>query len=375
MTHDINIDEFKQALWSGRLSRRDIVKIFAAAGVVMTTVPLSAARRSARAQDDITLFTWTGYDDPEFYPSYVETHGGPPSFALYGDEEEALLKMKGGFDPDVVMPCSYKVQKWYDAGVLESIDTSRLSNWGDIFESLRSMDVVEIDGKTVWVPADWGQTSVLYRTDLAPEYVGNESWNILWDPKYAGRLAMMDSLIDGVAVAAIVAGIDPFNITDDQIEIVRDKLAEQRPLLRFYSNDLTSMEQALASGELVAATLWNQSYVTLKSEGHPVAFMNPKEKAMTWVCGVSIVKGTKSIDKAHDLIDAFLDPRSRAKDITEFGYGSATKGGFDLVDDATLADVGLPRDPTEMLQSGLFQLPMANEEKLQMMFESVKAGA
>jgi spermidine/putrescine transport system substrate-binding protein len=371
----MNIGEFKQALWSGRLSRRDIAKAFAAAGVIMTTVPLSAVRRSALAQEEITLFTWTGYDDPEFYQKYVEMHGAAPTFALYGDEEEALLKMKGGYDPDVVMPCSYKVQKWYDADVLEAIDTSRITHWGDIFDSLRSMSVVEIGGNTVWVPADWGQTSVLYRTDLAPEYVGNESWNILWDPKYEGRLAIFDSLIDGVAVAAIVAGLDPFNITDDQIETVRAKMAEQRPLLRFYSNDLTSMEQALASGELVAATAWNQSYVTLKNEGHPVAFMNPKEKAMTWVCGLSIVKGTKSIDKAHDLIDAFLDPRARAKEITEFGYGSATKAGFDLVDDDTLAELGLPRDPTELLQSGLFQLPMANEEKLQMMFEAVKAGA
>ena len=52
--------------------------------------------------------------------------------------------------------------------------------------------------------------------------------------------------------------------------------------MRFYSNDMTSIQQALASGELVAAVVWNDSYTFLKGEGHPVAFMSPKEGAMTW---------------------------------------------------------------------------------------------
>jgi len=55
----------------------------------------------------------------------------------------------------------------------------------------------------VWVPIDWGQTSIVYRTDLAPEYVDNETWAILWDPKYKGKLAVFDSLVDGVVIAAV----------------------------------------------------------------------------------------------------------------------------------------------------------------------------
>src|SRR5262249_35301438 len=272
MISDTN--QFKADLRSGRLSRRDIVKAFAAAGVVVSAAPLAALRNPAFADEDATFFTWSGYDVPEFYPTYVEKYGHPPDFTIFGDEEEALVKMKAGFTPDVVNPCSYKVKKWYDAGVLIPIDTSRLKNWNDIFDSLRGMSTVQMDGKTVWIPADWGQTSVLYRTDLAPEYVNNETWNILWDPKYKGRLGLFDSLVDGVAVSAIVAGLDPFNLSDADIEVVRKKLTEQRPLLRFYSNDLTSIEQALASGELLAPTPLNQSYLTLHHHGHPLPFLN-----------------------------------------------------------------------------------------------------
>jgi spermidine/putrescine transport system substrate-binding protein len=370
----LDVERFKQALWSGRISRRDFHTALASVGLALTATPVGGRRAKADPEGEPVLFIWAGYEVPELVPAYIEKHGRAPDYSLFGDEEEALAKMAAGFKPDVTMPCSYKVQKWYDAGFLGPIDTSRLSNWNDIFPSLRGIDVVELNGETVWVPMDWGQTSVLYRTDLAPEYVENETWNILWDPKYAGRMALFDSLIDGVAVAAIVLGLDPWNLDAAGIEQVRAKLKEQLPLLRFYTNDMTTVEQALSTGELVAATTWNSSLVNLLKEGLPVKFMNPKEGAMTWVCGISLIRGTEFTDKGHEVIDALLDPRSRAWEIENFGYGSATKGGFDSVSDEKLASLGLPRDPEPLLASGIFQSPMANEAELQTMFEEVKAG-
>ncbi|MSP84100.1 MAG: extracellular solute-binding protein [Alphaproteobacteria bacterium] len=369
----MDIVRFKQALFSRSLTRRQFKEALASVGLAATFAPMSGKARAQDA-DHPTFYLWAGYEVPEMLPAYIEKYGRAPDYSLWGDEEEALAKMTAGFKPDLTMPCSYKVQKWYDAGFLGAIDTAKLSNWNDIFESLRTMKETTMNGETVWVPIDWGQTSVLYRTDLAPEYVGNETWNILWDPKYAGRMSLFDSLIDGVAVAGIVLGIDPFNMNDEQIELVRAKLKEQLPLLRFYSNDMASVEQALASGELVAATTWNASLVNLKKEGLPVAFMNPKEGAMTWVCGLSVIKGTERMDKVYEVIDAVLDPRSRAWEIEAFGYGSATKGGFDGVSDEVLASLGLPRDPGPLLASGIFQAPMANESAVQTMFEEVKAG-
>jgi spermidine/putrescine transport system substrate-binding protein len=47
-------------------------------------------------------------------------------------------------------------------------------------------------------------------------------------------------------------------------------MREQRPLIRIYTDDTSSLEQALSSGELVAAMTWNSSATLLKSEGVPV---------------------------------------------------------------------------------------------------------
>jgi spermidine/putrescine transport system substrate-binding protein len=189
---------------------------------------------------------------------------------------------------------------------------------------------------------------------------------------------MMDSLIDGVMVAAIVGGAkDPFNMTPEEVEMARDLLRKQLPLLRFYANSATDIQNAIASGEVVAAVSWNDAYSALKAEGVPVKFMNPKEGAMTWTCGISLMADADpdKIDKAYDLMDSLLSPEAGAWEITEFGYGHANRKAFELVDEATLADRGLTKNPEDRLNSGIFQEPIGNEPELQTMFEEVKTGA
>lgn len=357
-----------------KVTRRYFQQMLASLGVVATAVPLAATSSRADPNDHPVFFGWGGYDVPELWPSYQEKYGALPRFTNWGDEEEGLTKIRGGFRPDVVFPCNYKVRKWQESGFIGEIDPSRLKNFPDIFPSLLDIDGSVVDGKRYWVPTDWGQTSIIYRTDLAPEYVHNETWEILWDPKYKNRVAMFDSLVDGVVAAAIVAGVDPWDYTsEDNLAKTRVKLEELARNVRFFSNDATTMAQGLATGELIAATAWNEMIVDLQKQGLPVKWMSPREGAMTFVCGLSIVEGTPFYDKAHEMIDAMLDPRSRAWEIMNFGYGSATKPGYDLVDPDVLKSMGLASNPDEILSAAQFQQAIKGEQRLQMMFEEVKA--
>src|SRR3546814_4959706 len=60
------------------------------------------------------------------------------------------------------------------------------------------------DGQHYLVPFDWGNASVVYRTDIVGEkYQKENSWAILYDPEYRGRLAMFDGETAAVGVAAL----------------------------------------------------------------------------------------------------------------------------------------------------------------------------
>ena len=373
--NDVSTERLTQAIENGRLTRRQTNKALVSAGLMSIGMVFGPKMAGAAAADHPTVFTWSGYEDDGFMGSYVEAYGEKPNFSFWGDEEEAFAKMRAGFDPDVTAPCSYKINHWNDAGMLAEIDSDRLTNWSEQIPSLTNVPDTIHDGKRLWICEDWGQTSITYRTDLVD--IEEESWGLVWDKRYAGRLSMIDSLIDGVMVAAIYIGAkDPYNMTPDEVATTKEALQEQIPLLRFYSNSMTEVEQALASGELVAAVTWNASALELSNQGLPVRFMVPKEGAMTWTCGLSLMSWADpaKLDRSYAVLDSYISKESGYWEITNWGYGHANARAFDNVTDEELAARGLSNDPDALINSGIFQGAIGNEPELQAMFEEVKAG-
>ena len=377
---ELKKEDVVEQLATGQMSRRQFNQSLMALGATMVMMPMGSRSAFAGSDDHPTVFTWEGWDVPELHQPYLAKHGESPNMAIFGDEEEAFAKMRAGFKVDLTQPCTYKVPIWKDAGILDPIDTSRLSTWDDIIPSLKTIPGTYEGNNQYFFPTDWGLTSVLYRADLAPEYVDNESWGLLWDPKYKGRLSMADSLIDGVMVAAIYIGAkDPFNMTDDEMAKTRAALKEQLPLMRYYWTSPADIEQALASGELVATSAWNSSYAALKKEGLDVRYTSPKEGAMTWVCGFCLMSDhdPAKLDRIYDYLDAYASVESGVFALTEYGYGHGNINAFAKVEQDSpglLKELGYSVDVNETLNAGIFQAPMGNEPALQAMFEEVKAG-
>ena len=376
---DYKKDQLVEMLATGKMSRRKFQSLLGSLGIAAVTLPMWSGPARAAAEDHPNVFTWEGWDIPEHHQEYMDKHGELPNFSIFGDEEEAFAKIMAGARYDVSHPCSYKVEIWRDAGILQPIDVNRLGHWGDIIPSLKEIPgMTTADGDVYFIASEWGHTSVLYRADLVdPKYQEDETWGLLWDERYAGRMSMADSLIDGVMVAAIYGGAkDPFNMTDAEVEVTGDLLRKQLPLLRYYWTSPTDIENAMAAGELVATSSWNDSYTALKGEGIDVKYMNPKEGAMTWVCGFCLMSAAdpEKLEKSYDVIDAFLSPESGVVTIMDEGYGHANVRAFDLVSDEDLAERGLSKDPEALLNSGIFQEPIGNEPVLQALFEEIKAG-
>ncbi len=373
----MNIDKKLDALRSGHLSRRDFNKMLSAAGVSLVAMPVASKMASAAAADQATIFTWGGYDLPEAYGPYIAKHGEPPNFAVFGGSEEGLTKMRAGYVVDLAHPCNQGIPRWIATGLFQPLDTSKLSNWPDVMPELWNLEGNVVDGKPYMAPWDWGRTSITYRTDLVDLQGQEESWSLLWDERYKGKIGVFASGGDTWWSTAIYAGVD-FNeiATEASMKKVGDLLRKQRPLIRVYTDDETTLEQALASGEIVAAMTWDSSAVKLKSEGVPVTFANPKEGALTWVCGVMMHKDAPHPDKAYDVIDAMLSTDSGKWLISENGYGHSNAKSFDLFSDDELAALGLSRNPADILSAGKFQVPQTQEFETAMNkeFEKIKAG-
>lgn len=373
----MDIKEKFDAFRSGKLSRRDFNTALSALGVSLVAMPAASRQAWAAAADQATFFTWGGYDVPEFVEPYVKKHGEPPNFATFGGSEEALTKMRAGYVVDVSHPCNQEIPRWVATGLFRTLDTSKLSNWPDVMPELYNLEGNVVDGRPYMAPVDWGRTSITYRTDLVDLQGQEESWGILWDERYKGRLGMLASGGDAWWCGAIYAGVDFKEIASEEgFKKVAAVMREQRPLIRTYTDDTTSLEQALASGELVAAMTWDSSAVTLKGQGVPVTFANPKEGPLTWVCGAMMHKDAPHPDKAYDLVDALLSIEAGRWLIAENGYGHSNAKSFEPFSDDELATLGLSRNPSDILSAGKFQIPQTQEFETAMNeeFEKIKAG-
>jgi spermidine/putrescine transport system substrate-binding protein len=373
----MHIEDLKEGMATGRLSRRQLMRALGAAGVTLATLPMLA--RPARAAGEILLMTWAGYDTPEAMPGYVEKYGGMPQISIFGEEEEGLQKMRAGFNPDISHPCNYSIGRWRRSGLFKPLDKSRLTNYPDLFDELKAIPESNDAEGTWFFPWEWGTSSVLFRTDLAPEYAGleNHSWKILFDPKYANRLGVFDGVDGAVIVAALVAGVpDPFNMNDAELAQVKALMVEQRKVLRSYWTDVSSIEQGLATGEIIASYAWPFSVAPLQAQGIPVEYMLPKEGILTYACGLMVLKDHPGPEEAiYDLINAMQSPESGRWLIENLGMGHANRKSFESANLEVLAKVGMA-DPQALFSKGVMFQPIEDSlrEKYNEMLLEVKAG-
>lgn len=363
MAEDIK-NRLLAGLKSGNLTRRHLMQIMAASGVGL----LSGGR--ANAQQNLEVLSWSGYDIPEMAPAFFAAQGAP-SFSLMGSDEEGFQKVRAGYRPDLAHHTSFIVGKYKDAGLIKPVDESRLVHLGDYFPELKQ--AVTIDGQLWEAPLSWGNSSVIYRKDLVE--ITDESWGLLWDERYAGRLAARDSM-EGLLITGglYVGAADPWAMTDEELMATRDALIRQKPLLRFYWASQTDLEQAFANGEIVAAYGWNASVAMLRKQGIDMGLLKVKEGIVTWSDGLVIMDGgSGSDDLAYEFINAYMSPEVGAFLINSYGYGSGNAKAYASVTEDRLAELGI-NDPGKVISTSKFQRSIAPDlqTKYQAVFDEVK---
>jgi len=323
----------------------------------------------------VTLFQWQDYMEPPFLADYEARYHEKPGITIFSDEDEAFAKMRAGFKPDVMGPCYYEFGRWRDAGLLQPIDTTKLKNWNKISPTLRNMPGISAGPGKVWfVPHYWGNTSLTIRTDLAPEYAKSQSWEILFDPKYKGRVSVLDGVDDTVPFIAKMIGIDAYHMTPEEWEKVQAKLRELVPHLRFVSSDDTALAQGLASGELVAAMSWRTTFAALHREKKPVDYLNPPGGMFTYVCGLVMHKDPSDEAKALALIDSSLSDAAAVYTVEHIGDEPANTQAMKDVPDSVYEELEIPKDLETFLKSGTFQQPLPDKEKIINAWTEIKAG-
>jgi spermidine/putrescine transport system substrate-binding protein len=176
-----------------------------------------------------------------------------------------------------------------------------------------------------------------------------------------------------VNLAGLYTGAkDPWLMTDEELAKAREALLEQKPLLRMYWSSQTDLEQAFASGEVVAANGWNASVALLRKQGLDMALMNPKEGMVTWTDGLVMMPGAPE-ELAYEFMNAYMTPDVGVFLITSYGYGSGNTKAYGQVPKERLVELGID-EPAEIIAKTWFQreIDPAVQPKYQEVYDEIK---
>lgn len=339
-----------------------------------TAIALAIAAPAFAADAELTVFDWAGFEEPSIFQAYIDKNGDSPTFAFYGDDDEAFQKLSSGFKADVAHPCSQMVSKYRDAGLIEPWDTAKIPNFDKIDPKFLDSKIYKDDQGVWYIPTDWGATAIAYNTETVPaEDVA--TLQVFADPKYQGRVSLPDSSDDVWALAYLATGkTDWTEVSDEEFAKAAEWLRSVHPNVAAYWADPSEQAQLMASGAVDIAWSWNDGVVYLQEDDYPVGFQRaPTEGSSTFFCGfVNLKDGPGNEDKAYDFINAWLEPAAGKALLDTIGYGHTSTEAMDTIKDEQAVKDGLsPVDAPILAQTP--NDPALREKQLAE-FEKIKAG-
>ena len=81
------------------------MKLLRSSAIALVLAGTAISMPARAADSELTVFDWAGFEEPAIWQGYVDKNGDAPTFALYGDDDEAYQKLASGFKADVAHPC------------------------------------------------------------------------------------------------------------------------------------------------------------------------------------------------------------------------------------------------------------------------------
>lgn len=231
--------------------------------------------------------------------------------ATFDSNKAAAAKLAGGFEADVVEVCTDEMEPLLARGLLRPLDPKGVTD----FNELAFADAPQVRddaGDVLFVPASAGPQGLMVNTDeIDPADVG--SWQDLFDDAYAGNAALEATPLTAIGAAALAMGMDdPMNLSDEQVEEVKQYLLDHRDNFRAFAESDASMVNLFKSGEAVIADGGRGTVQTMVDDGVPAEWVAPEEGALSWVCGLAITSKAQNIDAAYKLLNYYASPEAQA---------------------------------------------------------------
>lgn len=284
----------------------------------------------------------------------------------------------GGADQfDMALPNNNLVNKFYQADLLQSIDTGAISNWGSMYDQFKNLSEQQFqhDGGMFGVPIRFGWYGISYDKSQVPEGK-RKTTGTLWDDEYEGKIAVYDNHFKGIGMAALHLGYqDAFEgqkvtLSEEQLQSCKEALVEQKPLLFGYLAGNPSWVKAYKQENVYAGWSGRNEIVQLNQDGVDRAGTTVAEEGgLAWYEAAIVSKESDNKETVQKLINEMLSP--------DLGAKLAEAGGAPTTTPEISQNLSEKQQNTFMVEPSRMESlipfkPMENEEAWISAWEEVK---
>ncbi len=280
--------------------------------------------------EKLIVYNWGDYVDPKTIELFEEETGISVTYEEYETNEIMYPKiLSGAIAYDVVCPSDYMIQRMIENDLLAKLNLDNIPNIKNMdsiyMEQSRSFD----PDNAYSVPYCVGTVGILYNKTMVHEPV--DSWDILWDSKYADSILMQDSVRDAFAVALKRRGYSLNSSKVDQLIQAKDDLIAQKPLVQAYVVD--QVRDKMIGNEAALGVIYSGEAGYTKRENPNLEYVIPKEGSNVWIDSWVIPKNAKNKENAEKFINFMCRPDIALMNFEYLTYATPNKAARALIKD------------------------------------------
>ena len=328
-------------------------------GLALTAGALLLAG-DARAADPkvLNIYNWSDYIAEDTIKNFEKETGIKVRYDTYDNNEILHAKLVAGKTGyDIVVPGSHFAKTQIEGGLLQKLDRSKLSNWGNLDKGLLDQLAKLDPGNAHLVDWLWGYVTVGININKVKAALGDlpmpeNAWSLLFDPKYASKLkscgvSVLDSASEVLPAALLYLGKPPYSREAADYAEAGKLLKSIRPFVTKFSSsgyieDMVGGATCLVmgfSGDINIArsrAAEAASDTKSKSKAKPKApvlieALVPKTGATLFFDTMAIPKDAKNVENAHLFINYILRPEVHASLTNKVFYANPNAASLKFV--------------------------------------------
>ena len=280
---------------------------------------------------EVYVYSYGDYFDPMVAEDFEAETGIRVIIDTYDTAEEMYTVLENNATTyDCICTSDYMIERMISNDMLADLNYDNIpeiDNIGDIY--LEKTEVFD-PGHDHSVPYQAGVAGILYNTKMVGD-TEIDSWDDLWDEKFADQMVMPDSVRDAFMIALRKLGYSINSTDEKEIKAAADELKKQKPLVYKYAND--SARDLLADGSAAVGVVWNGEYAYTKDLNEDVEFIVPKEGSEFFIDSWVIPKEAINKEHAEAWINYLCKAEVAAKNFDYLYYTTPNEAALDIIED------------------------------------------